>query len=112
MGAGRWSRWGVPPNEGYALEFGFSYRFDIRPGSRKGVYPETWFAHARNQCLGEFPTFEAAAEACEAEARQLIEAAGENAESNRDMMLVLDHWKMYLERPHRLRPLKQSRRRR
>ena len=72
MGSGRWSRWGCGSCEGHSLEFGFAYRFDIRPGpSSDNLQPDFWWASSRADPLGEFPTFEAAAQACEDEARRL-----------------------------------------
>lgn len=113
MGAGRWSRWGRGSCEGHSLEFGFLFRFDIGPGPRtNGSQPDYWTAHARAGPLGAFPTFEAAAQACEAEARRLIEEAAANGDANSDLVLVLDHWRQYLDRPNRLRSRKTSARRR
>jgi hypothetical protein len=112
MGAGRWSRWGRGSCEGYNLELGFLFRFDMSPGPRSdGIHPDYWRASAKSGPLGEFPTFEAAAEACEAEARRLIEKASARERSRGDMILVLDHWRHYLALPHRLRSRKTSARR-
>lgn len=112
VGAGRWSRWGRGSCEGHSLEFGFLYRFDISPGPRSdGIHPDQWRASARSGSLGEFPTFEAAAKACEEEARRLIEAAEAREGKAGDMILVLDHWRHYLALPHRLRSRKTGSRR-
>jgi hypothetical protein len=113
MGSGRWSRWGRGSCEGHSLEFGFAYRFDIRPGPRSdGIHPDFWWASSRAGSLGEFPTFEAAAQACEDEARRLIGPVVERGDVDRDLILVIDHWKMYLALPHRLRSRKTPSRRR
>jgi hypothetical protein len=65
MGSGRWSRWGRGSCEGHTLEFGFAYRFDIRPGPRSDcIHPDFWRASSRAGPMGEFTTFEAAAQAC------------------------------------------------
>lgn len=113
MGAGCWSRWGRGSCEGHALEFGFSVRLDIKPGSRSnGVTPDFWSASSREGSLGDFPSFEAAAMACEIEAKRSIEAAIARGDTGIDMTLVVDHWKMYLALPHRLRSRKSSSRRR
>lgn len=112
MGAGRWSRWGRGSCEGHSLEFGFLFRFDISPGPRSnGIHPDHWRASATSGPLGEFPTFEAAAQACEAEARRLIDAATAREGRRGDMVLVLDHWTHYLALPHRLRSRKTGARR-
>ena len=111
MGRGRWSRWGVQPHDCCTLELGF-YRFDIKPGPRVGAYAGEWRATSHTRSLGGFPSFEAAAEACEAEARQLVEAAIARGETSGDMVLVLDHWKQYLALPRRLRSRRSSGRRR
>lgn len=113
MGSGRWSRWGRGSCEGHSLEFGFAYRFDIRPGpSSDGIRPDFWWASSRAGSLGEFTTFEAAAQACEDEARRLIEPVLERGDINRDMILVVDHWRMYLALPRRLKSRSTSARRR
>lgn len=113
MGAGRWSRWGRGSCEGHSLEFGFAYRFDIRPGPKSdGLHPDFWWASSRAGSLGEFPTFEAAAQACEDEARRLMEPLLVADRIATDMTLVVDHWKMYLALPHRLRSRKTPSRRR
>jgi hypothetical protein len=112
MGAGRWSRWGRGSCEGHSLEFGFLFRYDISPRPRSnGFHPDHWRASARSGSLGEFPTFEAAAEACEAEARRLIEEAVARDGAKGDMVLVLDHWNQYLALPHRFRSRRNSSRR-
>ncbi|MFN3463292.1 MAG: hypothetical protein ACK4X1_04375 [Terricaulis sp.] len=112
MGAGRWSRWGRGSCEGHSLAFGFLYRFDISPGPRgDGVYPSHWRASSRSRSLGEFPTFEAAAQACEAEAQKLIEDAVQQNGERGDMVLILDHWRQYLALPHRFRSRRTSARR-
>lgn len=113
MGRGRWSRWGRGSCEGHSLEFGFSLRFDIRPGRRTdGVNPDFWLATSRAGPLGEFQTFEAAAQACEDQARRHIEPILAHNDSDPDLILMIDHWKMYLALPHRLRSRKTSSRRR
>ncbi|MES1197316.1 MAG: hypothetical protein ABUL55_01710 [Pseudomonadota bacterium] len=113
MGRGRWSRWGRGSCEGYSLEFGFLYRFDIRPGPRSnGPYPDHWSASASSTSLGRYPSFEEAAEACEAEARRLIEAAIARGETGGDMRVALDHWNAFLALPRKHRPRVQSGRRR
>jgi len=76
------------------------------------MHPDFWWANSRAGSLGEFPTFEAAAQACEDEARRLIEPVMESGHIDRDMILVIDHWKMYLALPHRLRSRKTPSRRR
>lgn len=107
MGQGRWSKWSVGGEERHTLEFGFAYRFDIRAGPKSnGLQPDFWYASARAGSLGEFPTFEAAARACEDEARRLIEAALECAEPGYDARLIGEQWALYLELPHRLRSRK------
>ena len=112
MGAGRWSRWGRGSCEGHSLEFGFLFRFDISPGPRSdGLRPDHWRASAKSGSLGVFATFEAAAEACETEARRLIEEAVTRHGAKGDMVLVLDHWNYYLALPHRFRSRKTSARR-
>lgn len=113
MGSGRWSRWGRGSCEGHSLEFGFAYRFDIKPGpSSDNFKPDLWYASARSGSLGEFPTFEAAAQACEDEARKLIEPLLLQEPIPSDAILTVDHWKMYLALPHRLRSRKTPSRRR
>jgi hypothetical protein len=113
MGAGRWSRWGRGSCEGYSLEFGFLLRFDIRPGPRSGgIRPNYWNASSRAGPLGVFPTFEAAAEACEAQARCVIDAAIAAGAAPGDMVLVLDHWNAFQALPKKLRAHARGARRR
>ena len=107
MGQGRWSKWSVGGDECHAIEFGFTYRFDIRGGPKSnGHQPDFWYASSRDGSLGEFPTFEAAAQACEDEARRLIEAAIERGDASYDMKLIGEQWALYLTLPHRLRSRK------
>ncbi len=107
MGQGRWSKWSVGGEERHTLEFGFAYRFDIRAGPKSnGLLPDFWYASARTGSLGEFPTFEAAAEACEDEARRLIEGALEHADQSYDMKLITEQWTLYLALPRRPRSRK------
>ncbi len=107
MCQGRWSKWSVGGAERHTLEFGFTYRFDIRAGPKSnGLQPDFWYASARAGSLGEFPTFEAAAQACEDEARRLIEAALERGDQSCDMKLITEQWTLYLELPHRRRSRK------
>lgn len=112
MGAGRWSRWRRGSCEGHSLEFGFLFRFDISPGPRSnGIHPDHWRASARSGSLGQFLTLEAAAQACESEARRLVEEATAREGARGDMILALDHWKQYLALPHRFRSRKTAVRR-
>jgi hypothetical protein len=107
MGRGRWSKSSVGGEERHTLEFGFAYRFDVRAGPKSnGLHPDFWYASARAGSLGEFPTFESAAKACEDEARRLIEAALESAEPRYDAKLIGEQWALYLALPHRLRSRK------
>jgi hypothetical protein len=107
MGQGRWSKWNVGGEERHTLEFGFTYRLDVRAGPKSnGLQPDFWYASSRTGTLGEFPTFEAAAQACEDEARRLIEAALESAEPRYDAKLIGEQWAFYLALPHRLRSRK------
>jgi hypothetical protein len=107
MGRGRWSKWSVGGDERHTLEFGFAYRFDIRAGPKSnGLQPDFWYASAREGSLGEFPTFEAAAQACEDEARRLIEEALQRGDDGYDMKLIDEQWTLYLALPHRLRSRK------
>ncbi len=107
MGQGRWSKWSVGGEERHTLEFGFAYRFDIRAGPKSdGLRPDFWYASARAGSLGGFPSFEAAARACEDEARRLIEVALERGDQSDDMKLITEQWTLYLELPHRLRSRK------
>ena len=87
MGQGRWSKWSVGGEEWHTLEFGFAYRFDVRAGPRSsGLHPDFWYASARAGSLGEFPTFGAAAQACEDEARRLIEEALQRGDREIDVV--------------------------
>lgn len=107
MGRGRWSKWSVGGDERHTLEFGFAYRFDIRAGPRSnGLAPDFWYASSRAGSLGEFPTFEAAALACEDEARRLIEPVLNCVDVPYDMKLVAEQWQSYLALVHRLRSRK------
>lgn len=107
MGQGRWSKWSLGGDERHTLEFGFAYRFDVRAGPKSdGLHPDFWYASARTGSLGEFPTLEAAAQACEDEARRLIEVALERGDQSYDMKLIAEQWTLYLALPHRLRPRK------
>jgi len=107
MGQGRWSKWSVGGAENHTLEFGFAYRFDIRGGATSnGVAPDVWHASSGKVLLGEFPSFEAAAQACEDEARRLIEPRLEADDPNFDLRTIRDQWNTYLARPHRLRSRK------
>jgi hypothetical protein len=107
MGQGRWSKWSVGGEERHTLEFGFTYRFDIRAGPRSnGHQPDFWYASSREGSLGEFPTFEAAAQACEDEARRLIEPALKNADVEYDAKLIGEQWESYLALPQRRRSRK------
>ena len=107
MGQGRWSKWSVGGEERHTLEFGFAYRFDIRAGPKSnGLHPDFWYASARAGSLGEFPTFEAAAQACEDEARRLIEAGFERGDASYDMKLIGEQWTLYMALPHRWRSRK------
>lgn len=83
MGFGRWTRWGQD-RRFFSIEFGHVLRFDV---SAVGE-PPNYRASGRDGDLGMFPTWEAAALACEAEARRIIE--GEGAD-----MLTRDHWATY-----------------
>jgi hypothetical protein len=110
--AGRWSRWGRGSCENYSLEFGFLLRFDISPGPREGSAPPTsWRAYAPKKSLGDYPTFEAASKACEAEAKALIDVAIESNGASRDMTLVLDHWRAFQALTHKHRARRSPRRR-
>src|SRR5262249_48666024 len=103
---GRWSRWSVGGTENHTLEFGFKYRFDIRGGPKSnGHTPDSWHASSRTGSLGEFPTFEAAALACENEVRRLIEPALDRAQAY-EKRLVGEQWRKSLDLPHRLRSRK------
>jgi len=107
MGQGRWSKWSVGGDERHTLEFGFTYRFDIRAGRKSnGLTPDFWYASSRAGLLGEFTTFEAAAQACEDEARRLIEPALKKDEVEYDAKLIGEQWLSYLALPHRLRSRK------
>lgn len=107
MGQGRWSKWSVGGDERHTLEFGFAYRFDIRAGPKSdGLRPDFWCASARAGSLEEFPTFETAAQACEDEARRLIELAQKNGAAEFEATLSSEQWESYLARPHRLRSRK------
>lgn len=107
MGQGRWSKWSVGGEERHTLEFGFAYRFDIRAGPKSNrLHPDFWYASARAGSLGEFPTFEAAAQACEDEARNLIEAALGRGDQSYDMTLITEQWTLYSTLPYRLRSRK------
>jgi hypothetical protein len=100
MGQGRWSKWSVGGEERHTLEFGFAYRFDVRAGPRSnGLHPDFWYASARAGSLGEFPTFGAAAQACEDEARRLIEEALQRGDASYDMKLIGEQWTLYLALP-------------
>lgn len=96
------------------LFVGVRLRLQVRhPGpSSDSLHPDFWRASSRAGPLGEFPTFEAAAQGCEDEARRLIEPMFERDDINRDLILVVDHWKMYVALPHRLRSRRTSSRRR
>lgn len=112
MGNGRWSRWGRGSCEGHTLEFGFDYRFDIRPGpTSDGFKPDFWYASARSGSLGQYPTFELAAQACEDEARKLIEPRIIGAELSYDAGRLKEQWERYLSLRHRLRSRRTSSRR-
>lgn len=107
MGQGRWSKWSNGADECHALEFGFTYRFDVRAGPKSdGFQPDFWYASSREGSLGEFPTFEAAAHACEGEARRLIQVALNRGDASYDMKLIGEQWTLYLALPHRLRSRK------
>lgn len=107
MGNGRWSKRSVGGDERHSIEFGFKFRFDVHAGPRRnGVAPDLWTASSRERSLGEFPTFEAAAQACEAEARRLIEPALLEADVEYEMKLIGEQWTAYLARPKRLRSVK------
>lgn len=107
MGQGRWSKWSVGGDERHTLEFGFAYRFDVRAGPKSdGLHPDFWYASARAGSLGEFPTLEAAAQACEDEARRLIEVAVQRGDVSYDMKLILEQWALYMALPNRLRSRK------
>lgn len=107
MGQGRWSKWSVGGEERHTIEFGFAYRFDIRAGPRSnGHQPDFWYASSREGSLGEFSTFGAAAQACEDEAKRLIELALKNGDGDYDAKLIGEQWKSYLALPHRLRSRK------
>lgn len=107
MGQGRWSKWSVGGEERHTIEFGFTYRFDIRAGPKSnGLAPDFWWASSREGSLGEFSTFEAAAQACEDEARHLIEAALNSETPAYDIKLIGEQWERYLALPHRLRSRK------
>lgn len=106
MGQGRWSKWSVGGDERHTLEFGFAYRFDIRAPRSNGLHPDFWYATARAGSLGELPTFGAAAQACEDEARRLIEEALQRGDASYDMKLIGEQWTLYLALPHRLRSWK------
>lgn len=107
MGQGRWSKWTVGGEERHTIEFGFTYRFDVRAGPKSnGLTPDFWWASSRTKSLGEFPTFEAAAQACEDEAQHFIEAALKTESSAYDAKIINEQWKRYLALPHRLRSRK------
>ena len=107
MGQGRWSKWSVGGDERHTLAFGFAYRFDIRAGLKSnGLHPDFWYASARAGSLGEFPTFEAAAQACEDEARRFIEAGVKRGDASYDMKLIGEQWTLYMALPHRWRSRK------
>ncbi len=107
MGRGRWSKWSVGGEERHTIEFGFTYRFDVRAGPKSnGLTPDFWWASSRKGSLGEFPTLEAAALACEAEARRLIEPALKLADAPYEMKLIGEQWAIYMAHPHRLRSRK------
>lgn len=107
VGQARWSKWSHGGDECHAIEFGWKFRFDIRGGRKtKGVFPDFWYASSRDGSLGEFSTFEAAAKACEDEARRLIEAALAKSDKSFDMSGVEEAWKKYLAHPNRLKSLK------
>ena len=111
MGRGRWSKWSNGQDECHALEFGFKFRFDVRGGPKtNGNTPDFWWASARDRSLGEFPTFEAAALACEVEARRLIETALANGTEDFDLKTVAEQWKAYLAHPRRLRSVRTRKR--
>lgn len=100
MGFGRWTRWGQD-RRFYSIEFGHVLRFDVTASGD----PLAYHAHSRDGELGAFPTFEAAAAACEAEARRIIETGGADA-------LARDHWAIYEGLRNRLASRVQSNRRR
>lgn len=103
MGQGRWSKWCVGGEERHTIEFGFTHRFDIRAGPRSdGHQPDFWYASSHEGSLGEFPTFEAAAQACEDEARRLIEPTLKSGDASYDMKLIEEQWSVYLALPNRL----------
>jgi hypothetical protein len=107
MGQGRWSKRSVGNAESHNLEFGFQYHFGIRAGPKSdGFKPDFWRASSRSGSLGEFSSFEAAAKACEDDARRRIETALERGEDAFDMRLVKEQWEAYLARPHRFRSRK------
>jgi hypothetical protein len=107
MGQGRWSKRCVGNDESHSLEFGFQYRFDIRAGPKSdGLRPDFWRASSRTGSLGEFPSFEAAAKACEDEARRSIEPALIGGEAAFDTRLIKEQWQTYLALPRRFRSRK------
>ncbi|GAM99794.1 hypothetical protein U91I_03449 [alpha proteobacterium U9-1i] len=107
MGQGRWSKWSVSGEERHTLEFGFTYRFDVRAGPKSdGLHPDFWYASSREGSLGEFPTFDAAAQSCEDEARRLIETTLSRGDVAYDLKLIAEQWELYLALPHRLRSRK------
>lgn len=107
MGSGRWSKWSNGADECHALEFGFKYRFDIRGGPKSdGIRPDFWWASSRDGSLGQFPTFEAAALACEEEAKRIIPLELERGEAGLDASVIAEQWERYLVMPHRLRSRK------
>lgn len=107
MGRGRWSKWSNGQDECHALEFGFTYRFDIRGGPKtNGNSPDFWWASSPVGPLGKFPTFEAAALACETEARRLIEPVLASEQKEFDTTTIAEQWTAYLAHPRRLRSVR------
>lgn len=107
MGAGRWSKWSNGADECHAIEFGFKYRFDIRGGPKSdGIKPDFWWASSRDGSLGEFPTFEAAAQACEDEAKRVIPGELKSGAAGMDASVITEQWQRYLSMPHRLKSRK------
>lgn len=107
MGTGRWSKRSVGGEERHSIEFGFKFRFDVRAVRRNGeIIPGLWFACSRDGALGEFPTFDTAAQACEDEARRLIEPALEKSDVEYEMKLIGEEWKAYLAKPRRFKSVK------
>lgn len=107
VGQARWSKWSHGGDECHTIEFGWKFRFDIRGGPKTNAHaPDYWSASSRDGSLGEFPSFEAAAKACEDEARRVIEAALAKGAKSYDMSGVEEAWQKYLAHHNRLKSLK------